>query len=241
MKVNKSLLVEVKVGWYPGIWVDKVEWYNNFAGKIGIYTATLELDPLVVAARVNDCNMARYLVDWVIQREASQQRCVEYRNIMIDGKDGESVGPLSAFAPLPAPTAVAAGINARIFGFIDTINALPAMSDDIRKDLKIFDKTETIDLNQYPTDLLSVTATPNGIKFSFRKRVLDGITVFVSMDGGVTFREASKVTLNGWLDTTKNVTNVPESRIYKAKGLYKDQVVGLFSKEFGVVAEVYNN
>lgn len=238
MKLNKSLIIEVILFFYPDSLLKRLEWLRNFGTKIESYADDIPCDPTTAAARAADCMYYAYIIELVIERDISQQRLVQYRNTLSDAKDGAPLDPLSAHVPPTPPPVVPAGVNERILKFVKLIN-VDSTPETIKTDLQIEGNKTSIDLNEETIDVKKVVADEHGVHVSYLKHYYDGLAVYVSLDGGLTFNEAGTYNHSPALITTKNVSNVPETRIYKFKGTYKDQIAGFFSKEFAVVTMMY--
>lgn len=96
-----------------------------------------------------------------------------------------------------------------------------------------------IDLTQVKPVISKVTVLPDKIIFDWVKGEMQGILIESSFDG-VTFTKLDKDLKSPYEDTRKNKElNVAETRHFKFRYIYKDEVVGESTDAIKVVCDIY--
>lgn len=233
-------LITITNFWYPHSLNKKVEWWSNFGYKVDVHKTNLALtDEQVLAIQADGTNV-EFIIPLVQERDLMQQRLVAYRDKLIGGTNGEHLEPMSAFKAITPPTPVEAGIEDRLFIFVDWLRRerKTELTESIAKDLGIEYKSKEINANEYRAEILGLNAFEDCVEIKFQKDGVDGMAIYSSLDG-VHFHLVDKVKYKPYKDMTKNEGDMPETRFYKIRAVYRDKEIGFFSEVKTVLCKIY--
>lgn len=119
------------------------------------------------------------------------------------------------------------------------IQSSPIFDERDAEDLGMRRTKQPIDVTKVKPIISLVTVLPDKIIFDWVKGEMQGLYIESSYDG-VTFSKLDKDFKSPFEDTRKNKElNVPETRHYKFRYIFKDEVVGESTDIIKVVCDIY--
>jgi hypothetical protein len=210
-------------------------WLKNFAGKISIYAAILNVTPAEVTAILNDLAYFDYVLDMVNKYKQNVNQRVTYKNLLLNG-DGNTppIGGIPANPTMGvAPTAVSAGIIKRAIALAQRIKKQASYTTAIGDELGIIGDEETIDVSTMKP-ILVIDKIANKPNLKWKKQSMQGIKIYVDRTGnGYEFLAID--TQPNYLDNSP-LPSVGTSAIWKYKAVYilHDEEVGEYSDEVSI-------
>ncbi|HKR05265.1 MAG TPA: hypothetical protein VJY62_11590 [Bacteroidia bacterium] len=212
---------------------ERVTWLNNFAGKLGGYSATFGITAGEVTT-VNDmAALYSYIINLIEQSKTFTQELTKFKNTLSVAPPGTSLGPLPVLTPAVAPALTQAGIFTFIGGLVMRIKGTKgSYTPAIGEDLGIIGDETTFDAANYKTTLKG-KSLPGNNEISFSKEGVDGINVYSHPVGSTDPNAWEKLAFDSSspYNDTRALANpgVPENRKYRARGVINDVEIGQWS------------
>ena len=134
----RRILSMKRTDYFPRVRGEQPEWLLNFAMKLLSYAGAVGYDPVIAAARANDCRYEAYYIADVGTAVRDHGKAYTSSVDQLAHGVGPFVSPSFVLPPLPVGvTLVACGALDRVFAFVQLIKALPAYTETIGIDMGI--------------------------------------------------------------------------------------------------------
>ena len=213
----------------------KADMLDNLALKLPGYATVLGLTPAEVASVQADAAMFNYVMDLQEAYKTFKQNVSAHKDVLRDGPLGAPLGALPVFPTLPvAPTAVGAGIFARIRKLAGRIKNNLAYTKAIGEDLGIVGDEQVIDIPNLKPVLDSRLDVGRPF-ILWKKGPADSIDIYVDRKDGLGFVYLANDSQPDYLDTFPVPAGVTTA-VWDYKAVYKigNDQVGQFSEPISV-------
>lgn len=209
-------------------------WLNNFSGAFATHAMALGFTAADVTAMQNDAAMLQYLVgDMVPAFKNALAARTAYKNLIKDGPVGAPGGAVPAAPALAAPpVSVAPGVVPRIRQMIQRIQAAPAYTEAIGRDLGITgeDGGTPADPSTAKPSAKAVALPGSEVRIEFVKGSFDGVVIEGRRKDETQWTMLGTDNYSPYLDTrAPRTAGESEVREYRLRYLLKDETVGDWS------------
>ena len=221
------------------------EWEGNFDAKLAVHSATLGLDPALVADVATTIALHRAAYSTALAKQAEAKAANE------------------------AKDALKLIIIAKVRDAAQKCKASSAYNEAIGEELGIVGSEQTLDLNNAKPEVTRISYQNDQIVFDWIRAHLHGVIVYgairnasnmqnelnpansssinpgaddaagLMIHANLQWEEIGRDFRSPYEDKRRNLTQQPETRYYKFRYLYKDQIVGVDSDIIKVIAEIY--
>ncbi len=251
-----------KKHYLPRADVDRLAWLQNFLTKLTPIATTFEIGPAELTALGDDFTNFSYFINVIDIFKRETQERVHYKDILANGPLGTPLGAIPSLPTLPAdPTPVQAGIFVRVAMLVQRIKNHSAYNESIGRDLGIIGAEQVLTLSEVKPIITKAIVLPDRVELYFYKGLLHAVEVYSIVENEGEEEEETTVEstvvkavddasgLSLWetigiashspfIDKRMNKMLKPEVRHYRARYLFNDQLVGVYSDIVRVVAEI---
>jgi hypothetical protein len=218
--------------------LERLEWLENFKGKIGTYAASLGITPGEVSAIAAYYAMLFYILGAMDAFRSFSQDLTKYKDKLMVAPLGTVLGdppPVPTLAV--APTTVPAGIFTIISGIVKRIKASANYTEAIAEDLRIIG-ADIIDDNSTKKPVVKLSYDVNNPLIKVKKNRTDGFNLYRDLDTGAGFVLIGRVTKTQYIDTVPFPGGVTSLLVkYKAVYVVDDMEVGIPSDEASITVK----
>lgn len=250
-----------KKSYLPRADYDRLAWLQNFISKLTAIAPGFGISPAEIAALGEDFTNFIYFLNVIDIFKRETQERVHYKDILANGPIGTPLGAIPSLPVLPAdPTPVAAGIFVRVGMLVQRVKNHSAYNDSIGRDLGIIGAEQVLTLNEVKPIITKAVVLPDRVELHFYKGLLHAVEFYSIIDNegeeeettvestavksvddaaGLSLWETLGVASHSpFIDRRINKTLKPEVRRYRARYLFNDQLVGVYSDIVRVVVEI---
>lgn len=219
----------------PTRYADRVLWMQTFRAALPQYATTLGLTAAELQNAERDIDYFVYTVQAMNDAEQYMLAMTQYRYSMRSNTSQATIVPMPALPVVASPPpAVPPGIVGRINTLVLHIKRSAGYTTSIGQALQLIPPATVSDPNEeIPT--LTVRLDNGRPYLKWKKKMFDGMTVYVDRGDGNGFVRNTRTVKRDFLDTAP----LPEGEIkvtwiYKIRGFIGDDELGQFSQEVRV-------
>ena len=235
--LNLNQIKMAKEPYLPRTDEGKVLWLNNLSQKLPNHAAVLGVSQEQITAIQNDAQMLGFMVNEVNRFKNGLAERVGYKDILMNGNNGETPAPVPVYQNLAPPTVVPFGLLTRLRRIVNHIKSSQNYNDSIGQDLGVIG-SEADERTAELKPVLKVTLSAGKPVVEWKKGKADSIDIYVDRGDGRGYSYLANDMSPHYTDT---FMLAPEQKMaeWKYRAIYriKDEQVGSFSDEVSVAVK----
>ncbi len=172
--------------YFPTLRAAQPEWYTHLADKMEERAGELGLDPLIAAARANDCRCEAWYIGAVGTAVRDHGKAYTASLDVLAYGTGVFTPPVFTLPDLPTGvTLVASGAQARVFAYIQQIKLAPGYTEALGIELGIVGPVR-VDTHLVPEFTLKAVQGPDCqcVELGYKKYGHTGVFIQSRVNGG---------------------------------------------------------